>query len=188
MTQERTRRGKQRHGRTALRQSGMNILELMVVVAMVGILALIAMPNMRVIVENSQVRSTTNDLSGALAMARSESLVQGGLLLRARVVDGDASFNNGWCIVPVGLTCENGGTTIVRAYESRPAVTITETTASGTQVRFDGRGALVLGAGVAPPVFTIQHNNCLLPDTAERAREVRVVRSGRVTVQAGNCQ
>ena len=189
MTQLRIHSSFQRPRQSKAAQRGMNIIELMVVVAIVGILSLIAVPNMRVMVENSQVRSTTNDLAGALSYARSEALTQNGIQLRPRVVGGTASFNNGWCIVAVTvpqLTCENGGDNIVRFYESSNALTITTTPAGLGVVQFDGRGALVL-AGGNPPGFTVRHNNCAAGDTAERARTIALSRTGRATVGRTNC-
>ncbi|MFY0666275.1 MAG: GspH/FimT family pseudopilin [Natronospirillum sp.] len=184
MTNPRIRSSSQRPRQSRVRQSGMNIIELMVVVAIVGILSLIAAPNMRVVVENSQVRGTTNDLAGALAMARSEALTQGGMLLRARVVGGNLSFNNGWCVVAVGSNCEAGAP--VRVYEPSNGVAIT-VPGGETQIRFDGRGALVLAPGAVTPIFSLQHDNCAVPETAERARTVSLGRTGRATVGRNNC-
>jgi type IV fimbrial biogenesis protein FimT len=57
-----------------MRRGGFTLIELMVCVAIVAILTAIAMPNFAVVVENSQVRSTADQLRDTVMRARQEAL------------------------------------------------------------------------------------------------------------------
>jgi type IV fimbrial biogenesis protein FimT len=52
---------------------GFTLVELMVVVVILGIMSAIAVPGYQTIINNSRLTSTTNNLLGALKLARSEA-------------------------------------------------------------------------------------------------------------------
>lgn len=54
-------------------QSGFTLYELMIAVAIVGVVLAIGVPNMRAYSQNSNMTATANDLHAALHMARSEA-------------------------------------------------------------------------------------------------------------------
>ncbi len=53
---------------------GFTVVELMVTLAVVGILAALAVPTMRSVIENSHIRATSQSLQNGLAMARAEAV------------------------------------------------------------------------------------------------------------------
>lgn len=57
--------------------SGFTLVELIVTVAVVGLLAAITIPNMRVFIQNARVTSQANDLLADLNLARSEASKRG---------------------------------------------------------------------------------------------------------------
>jgi type IV fimbrial biogenesis protein FimT len=59
---------------SAPRAAGFTVVELMVTLAVVAILAAMAVPTMRSVIENSHIRATGQSLQNGLAMARAEAV------------------------------------------------------------------------------------------------------------------
>ncbi len=98
--------------RRAIRMNGMNgftMIELLVGIAIVGFLSTLAMPNMRDMVANSRLRSTSNDLLTDLRYARSEAIARNTSVIIEPVTvtvgsNEVVSFSNGWNVKCVSTT------------------------------------------------------------------------------------
>ena len=75
-------------------ERGFSLLEVMVVVAILGILAALAGPSFTPMIERWRVRSATEDLQSSLYFARSEAIKRGGGISVA-AKDG-ADWSSGW--------------------------------------------------------------------------------------------
>lgn len=63
------------------RVSGFTLIEMMVTIAIMGILLAIALPSFQELIVNSRIVTSTNDIIADLAMARSEALKRGGSIV-----------------------------------------------------------------------------------------------------------
>jgi type IV fimbrial biogenesis protein FimT len=82
-----------------MHKSGFSIVELMVTIAVAGILTALAMPSFSNAVKANQIASQSNDFIGAISLARSEAAKRGQIV----VISGASSpaaneFGNGWTI------------------------------------------------------------------------------------------
>lgn len=69
--------------------SGFTLVELLIVVALIGVVAAVAVPNFRQMVESNRVSAGTNSIVSALNYARSEALRHGRLVVVDARVAGD---------------------------------------------------------------------------------------------------
>lgn len=115
------------------RAAGFTVVELMVTLAVVAILAAIAVPTMRNVIENSHIRATSQSLQNGLALARAEAVrlnTQVELVLTA----------GGWNIQLV-----SDGTLLRQASgkELASGTSVTTTPAGSDRVTFDAFGRTV---------------------------------------------
>lgn len=171
--------GRKKHrSMPASRQQGLNILELMMAVVLVGILALLAVPNMNTLVENSRVRSTTNDLVTALSLARSEAVRDSTdmQVLARNNSDNTPDFEAGWCVVAADGNC----TDPIRLYDAPGNAQVT--LSGDTSIRFNRTGERLNDNTVT---ITFAPPNCQAGQP--RARQIQVRPSGRAAVSEENC-
>ena len=103
------------------RQSGVTLIELMVSIAVLAIILFIGVPSFQSTLESSRARAITNDLAGALQLARSEALkrrVNVSVCISNQDQDGCDStgdWNDGWLIVT-----EDGN--VIRIWDAIPVI------------------------------------------------------------------
>ena len=78
------------------RHQGFTLIELIIAVALVAILAAIALPSFREFSTRMTVTDNTNNLIGALNMARAEAVKRG---RAAALIANDGDWNKGWQVV-----------------------------------------------------------------------------------------
>ena len=146
---------------------GFTLLELMVTVAVAAILATVAVPGFRDLIQNNRVTTQTNELVSALNFARTEAVKRG---------------RN----VAVVVTQTNPG------WEARVAVEPTDETLrvverQGSQVTVDADVTIVFGPTGVPgagETFAMEPGpSC----TGQKRREIVVGASGQITTTKASC-
>ena len=118
-------------------QSGFSAVELMVTIALLGILLALAAPSLRQLTLNQGVKSAAFDLFSALQYARSEAIKRPGetVILKAGAAS-DGAWSTGWRIV-------DGSNRSLRSWTVASTITVADTnTTPLTQVTFSKDGHL----------------------------------------------
>ena len=86
---------------TVYRQTGFTLLELMIVVAIAGIVMAIGVPSFQSITTNNRIAANTNEFITALNLARSEAVKRGATVsvCKNEDCDGTGSWSDGWVIL-----------------------------------------------------------------------------------------
>lgn len=150
-------------GPRAPRARGFTIVEVMIVVAILGILTVAALPSLEQMVANQRVRGVTSDLLAALMFARSEAIKRNA---QVNVVPAGGDWNAGWSV-------QTGAGAVLRAQDAPAGITVTGPTAN---LVYQGNGRVV---GAAAVLFTFRSSR--VPTVTMRC--VVIDPSGRPSIQ-----
>jgi len=127
---------------TVYRQTGFTLLELMIVVAIAGIVMAIGVPSFQSITTNNRIAANTNDLITALNLARSEAVKRSANVSVCKSADGatcttSGDWDQGWIVYFID---ENDKMVVLRVFDSLGGnITLTS---DDHVVTFNGLGAL----------------------------------------------
>ena len=148
---------------------GFTLLELMVTVAVVAILATVAVPGFRDLIQNNRVTTQTNELVSALNFARTEAVKRG-----QRVEVTVTQNAPGWSATVVRDPA--GANETLRVIDR-----------AGSSVTLDTAGAVVFtatGAPTAGTTFVLEPGpSC----TGDKRRRIEVERSGQISTTRQTC-
>lgn len=146
-------------------QQGFTLIELMVTISLLAILLSIAIPSFTSTIRSNQIATTSNDLSTALNLARSEASKRGATVSacarNGNVCSGATDWSAGWLVfTDTGvLGTIDGSDTVLNTYSSSAAGM--SIVSSDAAVTYTTTGALT--NHVAPPTdptFTITKTGC----------------------------
>ncbi len=128
------------HQRLVRASCGFTAIELVVVMAIVGVLAALAVPSFTPIIERWRVRDAAETLTSTLYLARSEAIKRAGGI----TIDATGGWNTGWKIVHT----QSGVTTDIKTNAVPSRVSITQSN-SKTTLYVDRWGMLTESSGGA---------------------------------------
>ncbi len=135
-------------GNAHKRQYGFTIMELMIVIAIAGILAMLAVPNFGVMIKNNCLITKTNSMVSSLQFARSEAVKRNSSVSLSALNGGDASneWGTGWNIV------DDSTAATIRVVQLQQCSTTTadetSTAPSVTAISYAGDGFLTDGGTI----------------------------------------
>jgi type IV fimbrial biogenesis protein FimT len=150
-------------------QAGFTATEIMIVVAIVGIVTAIAAPNMADMIKVQRVRAAAFDIVAALTLARSEALKRN---QPVTITPNSGGWSNGW------VTKDTAGNVL----QQQGPFTCSSCSFSGPgSITYTSSGRLPLGT--AAPQFAVTNANL----DATKYRCINVDLSGRPVTTQGAC-
>jgi len=170
---------------------GFTMIELLAVIAILGILSTMAAPSFRSFIVSQRIKSASFDIMSSLIMARSEAIKRNALVdivPKAHPVTGVVSWSSGWDIVS-----PSGSSTILQSKSALQGVSDTGltvtcyygTTAGACQtITYNGNGRLNL-TGNAPSIQIVASDASTA--TGFGTRCIYLDLSGRPSSKKANC-
>ena len=163
--------------------SGLTLVELLITIAVAGILLSLAVPSFRTMIQNNKMASHANEMVSSINLARNEAVKRGiRVKIKASSTDGSNEWGKGW---KVWADIDDDGTV------------------NGTEVvlrevgEFDSSMVLDNSTPATSYLFTYGSDGslgdartlrlCDSSQTGEKGREISVSPSGRVSVSEYTC-
>ena len=179
-------------GRLRGPQAGFTLIELMVGVAIMGILLMVGVPSFQSAVASSRLTTSTNDVVSALALARTEAIRRGARVTVCKSANATGcttagNWAQGWIIFidttrSAGDAAVDAGEVILASNAAASGNIVMAGSAGVTNfVSFasDGQARLMNGASQAG-TLRVCSTATALADT-RRARDIAITASGRVS-------
>jgi type IV fimbrial biogenesis protein FimT len=155
---------------------GFTLFELIVTIAVTGILLSLGVPGFMNIIQNNRAVAHTNDLVTGLNLARSEATRRSSVVTICSSTNGaTCNGSNDWS---TGWVVRNGAGEVLRTWPERSGGAGV-LTATSSQVQFQPRGSI----SAAAPVFRVRLPTC----TNNQGRDVAVNVAGRISVTRVDC-
>lgn len=170
------------------REAGLTLVELLVTIAVAGILLGIGVPAFGSLIQDSRLTTTTNRLVAALQLARSEAVRHNARVTLCNSVDGaycaeSGGWEQGWIVfLDTGGTAQraDGDPLLAVGDPATDGITITGNSPVQRYVSYVGLGATRRASGA------LQMGTITLC-AGDSGRQIVISRTGRPRVQQGSC-
>lgn len=149
-------------------QKGVSLIELIIGIAILGILLTAALPGYRVWIQNTQIRNAADSVLNGMQLARSEAVRRN---TNVQLVFGTGSS---WTVSVPG-TAEQIQTRT--SGEGSANVTVTKTPAAATTITFNSLGRVVANADASASITQVDLDVPISILPASESRELRIVAS-----------
>lgn len=171
------------------KELGVTLLELVVTVTIAAILLTIAVPSFTNLLRDNRVTGVTNELVGAISLARSEATRRNGsvhVCAANENLDGCGNdWSNGWLVwADLNGNSALSANEILRIYEI-PEGKATLGAGTVDSFGFNGRGLRTGGVQDAPVLMTVRAAPC--DSGKQHQRQLEVSTAGRVNVVRQAC-
>lgn len=163
-------------------QGGVTLIEMMVAMAVLAIILGIAVPSFQTLIENDRVSGTTNELVGALQLARSEAIKRHASVTVCRRKPNDDICENGTDWTSGWLVTDSSGNAI-RAWDALGGTL--SLTGPSAGIEFLGSGLVNKGTiDLDSPEFVASPSDC----SGDQQRSIEISATGQVSSTKGGCQ
>jgi len=168
------------------KQRGFTLIELMVTIVLASILAAIAVPGFRDLIQNNRAITLSSDFTTAIQLARSEAIKRGSSVTVCAASDtthtacgGSDDWSNGWIVFSDpnadGVIADLGDRIKVQDY----LTTGSNVTTTVARLTFSEIGLVTTGGGS----FGLAADGCV----GKHGRLVNVATTGRLSVEVADC-
>jgi type IV fimbrial biogenesis protein FimT len=151
-------------------QSGMSLVEIMIAIAIIGILLAAAMPSYTTWIQNTQIRTASEAILNGLQTAKNEAIRRNA----AMQVKLPALPATGWCVNPKSDPDRDPCVQMRPAAEGSPNATVAITPGGADTVTFNALGRVETNADASPSMMQIDVDNPVIPVVADR-RSLRII-------------
>lgn len=162
-----------------LRSKGFTLIELMITVAILGVILGLAAPAMGDFAVRQRVSSQTSELMLALAFARSEAVKQNSEIAVLPVNNAATGWAEGWCVGPANSMPDCASNNRLRIFEPKTGVTVSSNFLQATNKLVFQRDGTCSLCGSTPFKIT---STKLKADPAD-ARCIDINRQGRSSIR-----
>ncbi len=150
---------------------GFTLIELMIAIALLGIIASLAAPSMANFAIRQRVSSQANEMMLSLAFARAEAIKRNAEIRILPITNSAEGWADGWCIGPTSMAnCSHADR--IKVFEAKSDVSVSSQNFVGAPLAFkrDGTASIAGGFSITSPRLNASGNDARCIDISLQGR------------------